>query len=95
MDTANHRNRLPVSRVTRTKSQARSTYNRLSRWYDLLAGGFEGKFRDAGLGRLAPGPGQIVLEIGFGTGHSIVAERPSQIYERASGDEPGESCPEG
>lgn len=73
MDTANHRNRLPVSRVTRTKSQARSTYNRLSRWYDLLAGGFEGKFRDTGLGRLAPGPGEIVLEVGFGTGHSIVA----------------------
>lgn len=73
METADCHNRLPVSRVTRSKSQARSTYNRLSRWYDLLAGGFESRFRDAAVGQLAPGTGEIVLEIGFGTGHSIVA----------------------
>lgn len=72
-ETADCRNRWPVSRVTRSKSQARSTYNRLSRWYDLLAGGFESRFRDAAVDRLAPATGEIVLEIGFGTGHSIVA----------------------
>ena len=60
-------NRL-VSPVTRTKDQARSTYNRISRWYDLIAGGFERRYRDAALRMLAPGDGDIILEIGSGTG---------------------------
>lgn len=73
MGTADCRSQPPMSRVTRPRSQTRTTYNCLSRWYDLLAGGFESRFRDAGVDGLAPGPGAIVLEIGFGTGHSIVA----------------------
>lgn len=67
------RNDMQVSRVTRSKQQAKSTYDRISRWYDLLAGPFERKYRDAGIHRLNPRPGQIILEVGFGTGHSIVA----------------------
>ncbi|MBU4226587.1 MAG: class I SAM-dependent methyltransferase [Chloroflexi bacterium] len=62
-----------VSRVTRSKQQAKSTYDRISRWYDLLAGGFESRHRDAGVRKLVPQEGDIVLEIGFGSGHSIVA----------------------
>jgi len=64
---------MQVSAVTRSKEQARSTYNRISRWYDLLAGGFESRHRLAGVQKLAPKEGDVVLEIGFGTGHSILA----------------------
>jgi demethylmenaquinone methyltransferase/2-methoxy-6-polyprenyl-1,4-benzoquinol methylase len=66
-------NQMRVSRVFRSKQQAKSAYDCVSRWYDLLAGGFESTHRDAGVRKLAPGEGDIVLEIGFGTGHSIVA----------------------
>ncbi len=62
-----------VSRVPRSKEQAKSTYDRVSRWYDLLAGGFEGKHRAAGVRKLDPNEGDVVLEIGFGTGRSILA----------------------
>lgn len=60
-----------ISRVTRTKQQAKSTYNKLSRWYDLLAGGFEGKPRKAATQLLSPKERDKVLEIGSGTGHSL------------------------
>lgn len=62
-----------VKRVTRSKEQAKSSYDRISRWYDLLAGGFEKGPREAGVRTLAPRAGDTVLEIGFGTGHAIVA----------------------
>ncbi len=61
-----------VSRVTRSKEQAKFTYDRISHWYDLLASGFESRYRDDAIRRLAPKEGDVVLEIGFGTGHSIV-----------------------
>lgn len=66
-------NHKEVSRVTRSKEQAKSTYDRVSRWYDVLAGGFEGKHRAAGVRKLEPSEGDVVLEVGFGTGHSILA----------------------
>lgn len=61
-----------ISRVTRTRPQARSAYNKLSRWYDLIAGDFESKPRTAAIQKLAPDPGEMVLEIGCGTGQAIV-----------------------
>ncbi len=63
----------PISRVTRSKKAAQSTYDRLSRWYDALAGSSEQKFIDAGLQKLSVKDGEAVLEIGFGTGHAVLA----------------------
>ncbi len=58
--------------VPRTKAQARASYDRMSGSYDLFAGAFEKRLRDRALERLGIAMGETVLEIGFGTGHSLV-----------------------
>ena len=62
-----------ISRVTRSKAQARASYDRLSHWYDLLAGRSEKRCRDAALRKLGVQPGETALEIGCGTGHALLA----------------------
>jgi len=62
-----------VGRVTRQSETARKSYNRMSRWYDLLSNRFESKFRDIGINAIEATGGETLLEIGFGTGHCIVA----------------------
>jgi demethylmenaquinone methyltransferase/2-methoxy-6-polyprenyl-1,4-benzoquinol methylase len=66
-------NRQPhsISPVTRSKAQAKASYDRLSRFYDLFAGGFEQEARNRGLQRLQIQSGETVLEIGFETGHGL------------------------
>jgi demethylmenaquinone methyltransferase/2-methoxy-6-polyprenyl-1,4-benzoquinol methylase len=61
-----------ILRVTRTKEQAKKTYDKISIIYDIFEGSFEKKFRNKALEQLDIKIGENVLEIGFGTGHSIV-----------------------
>ena len=54
-----------------TREQIRQNYDRMSRWYDLFAAS-EKKFTEFGLQLLSVKAGERTLEIGFGTGHSLV-----------------------
>jgi ubiquinone/menaquinone biosynthesis C-methylase UbiE len=62
-----------VSRVVRSKEEAKTSYNRMSRYYDMVAGSSEKKYRDIGLEKLDAQPGEHILEIGYGTGHCVQA----------------------
>jgi len=68
MDSKNHH----VLRVYRTKVQAKRNYDKISRFYDCFAGGFESHYRNIGLELLNIKGGETVLEIGFGTGHCLM-----------------------
>jgi ubiquinone/menaquinone biosynthesis C-methylase UbiE len=51
----------------------RTFYDRISRAYDVIADGSERACRDRGVELLDAKPGERVLELGFGTGHVLVA----------------------
>lgn len=57
------------TRVHRPVSAAGSYYDKLAAWYDLLASS-EKKYIQQGLIMLDPQPGELILEIGFGTGYA-------------------------
>lgn len=62
-----------IARVTLRKEATRNAYNRMGRFYDMLAGRLERKHMDEGLQMLGISGGETILEIGFGIGHAIVA----------------------
>jgi ubiquinone/menaquinone biosynthesis C-methylase UbiE len=61
-----------VLRVLQSKEETRAFYDKIARVYDLLAERSEQPVRRAGLEMLQARAGEHVLEIGFGTGHSLV-----------------------
>lgn len=61
-----------VLRVSATSEDIRESYGRISRFYGVVENWFERKARRRGLELLDPEEGEIILEIGFGTGCSTV-----------------------
>ncbi len=61
-----------IRRVSRSKAEAKQSYNQMSRWYDMISGSSEKKYRDLGLLKLKAASGEQILEIGYGTGHCIL-----------------------
>ena len=61
-----------ISRVTRSKNDAQIFYSHISRLYDFSEGFFEKKYIQMGVERLSVKEGDVVLEIGVGTGESVV-----------------------
>lgn len=57
---------------TNENGPTRRFYDRISRVYDLIADQSEHASREEGVALLAPSPGDVVLEIGFGTGHALL-----------------------
>jgi demethylmenaquinone methyltransferase/2-methoxy-6-polyprenyl-1,4-benzoquinol methylase len=62
-----------ISRVTRSKAEAKAAYDAMSGWYDLLAGSSERRFREECLKMLNVQAGEAILEIGFGTGEALLS----------------------
>jgi ubiquinone/menaquinone biosynthesis C-methylase UbiE len=61
-----------VLRVLQSREETRAFYDKIAGVYDLLAEHSEQPVRRAGLEMLGVQPGEKVLEIGFGTGRSLV-----------------------
>lgn len=58
--------------ILRVKGEIKETYGKLSKIYAALEGRFEKKLRERGLRLLDVQKGDVVLEIGFGTGFTMV-----------------------
>ncbi|MCI0446231.1 methyltransferase domain-containing protein [bacterium] len=62
-----------VERVFQSRKETWDFYNKISHFYDLLANWSEESLRIEGIEMLKLTPGERVLEIGFGTGHAVMA----------------------
>ncbi|MGE5265400.1 MAG: class I SAM-dependent methyltransferase [Acidobacteriota bacterium] len=63
---------MAISRVPRSHQQAQATYDRISGWYDLLEGDWERAPKKTALHGLRIREGDRVLEIGCGTGETLL-----------------------
>ncbi|NHK30120.1 MAG: methyltransferase domain-containing protein [Asgard group archaeon] len=54
-----------------SKLISKKSYNKMSKWYDLFSS-FEKRYRKEGLRKLDIKSEETILEVGFGTGHSLV-----------------------
>jgi len=73
-----------ITRVTRSKEQAKLNYDKMSKKYDKF-GRFERKYKIEGLKILNIAQGEHILEIGFGTG-SITEMIANYVGEHGSVD---------
>jgi predicted O-methyltransferase YrrM len=62
---------LHILPVPRTKEEAKQAYDRISRCYDYTIGAFGRRYAKMALELLSIVEGEIVLEVGFGTGHCL------------------------
>ena len=59
--------------VLRSKEEARAAYDRISKFYDYTEGIFEKKYINIALKEFKIRKGEVILEIGFGTGNALIA----------------------
>jgi ubiquinone/menaquinone biosynthesis C-methylase UbiE len=59
--------------IEQDQSLTRAFYDRIASAYDAIADADEHTARERGLELLAAAPGERVLEVGYGTGHSLAA----------------------
>jgi hypothetical protein len=69
-----------ILRVYRTKSEAKESYDKISRFYDYFTGIFETKYINMALKQLEIKEAETIFEIGFGTGHPFAYLFDGAIY---------------
>jgi ubiquinone/menaquinone biosynthesis C-methylase UbiE len=52
--------------------ETNNNYDKISRFYNFISGSFETRYREKALNLFSAAPGESLLEIGYGTGHSLI-----------------------